>query len=65
MPIIRNQPLPDNHPFKNGRIVFGQKRPDSSKKNLAQEDLSNKLEAQAASDFEEAISEIPDFTEQK
>jgi hypothetical protein len=27
MPIIKNRPLPDTHPFKNGCVVFGKKKP--------------------------------------
>ena len=26
MPVIKNKPLPDTHPCKNGCVVFGQKR---------------------------------------
>jgi hypothetical protein len=32
MPVIKDQPLPDGHPFKAGLIVFGRKRPVSSAK---------------------------------
>jgi len=30
MPVIMNQPLPDDHPLKRGLIICGQKRPNSS-----------------------------------
>ena len=32
------QPLPDGHPFKGGRIIFGAKPPGSSKKPSTQEE---------------------------
>lgn len=30
MPVIKRDKLPENHPFKHGLIVFGQKRPTAS-----------------------------------
>jgi hypothetical protein len=32
MPVKRDQPFSDDYPIKGGLIVFGQKRPGSSKK---------------------------------
>lgn len=32
MPVYHDRPLPDDHPFKNGCVIFGMKRPGSSAK---------------------------------
>ena len=65
MAVIKNQPLPDGHPLKDGLIVFGQKRPDSSASQSAQAAPSAKPpqeELAASRHYEQEISRLPNAT---
>lgn len=65
MAVIKNQPLPDGHPLKDGLIVFGQKRPDSSASQSAQAAPSAKPpqeELAASRHYEQEISKLPSDT---
>ncbi len=66
MAVIKNQPLPDGHPLKDGLIVFGQRRPDSSASQSAQGAPSAKPpqeELAASRYYEQEISRLPNDTD--
>jgi len=49
MPVIKNKPWKPGHPFLNGAIVFGQKRPNSSEKHSTDEGQPGPLDGRLAS----------------
>jgi len=44
MPVIRNQPLPEDHPLRKGLIIFGAKRPEPTKTNSSKAEPSEMLQ---------------------
>jgi len=65
MPVIRNQPLPDDHPLKRGPLIFVQKRPSSSDKSSTStaptQEPSTKPQGWTEEDFrrgEEALANL-------
>ena len=68
---ISNRPLPDGHPFKGGRIIFGMKPPGSSAKPSTPEgpkpssSSPDDLEVQAFQDYEQALSRSISDMEQR
>ena len=64
MPVIKNQPLPDGHPLKDGLIVFGQKQPNSSETSseAAPSGKPPRQELEASRLYEQEISKLPSDT---